>query len=71
MVKALYQFCIVSILLLGFANCHDPAKVVPIAKKGIMDLSQFPFVQEGGVSLDGEWEFYWNQTWNDLQVDQI
>lgn len=70
MVKALYQFCIVSILLLGFANCHDPAKVVPIAKKGIMDLSQFPFAQEGGVSLDGEWEFYWNQTWNDLQVDQ-
>lgn len=35
-----------------------PSSPAPIAKHGVLDLSQWDFRKEGLVSLDGEWEFY-------------
>lgn len=32
-----------------------------LAKEGTMDLVSWDFKKDGVVSLDGEWEFYWNQ----------
>jgi hypothetical protein len=31
------------------------------ATKGELDLSQWDFDKNGTVTLEGEWEFYWNQ----------
>ena len=36
-------------------------KPVPKAVKGVIDLNQWNFEQDGPVPLDGEWEFYWNE----------
>lgn len=33
----------------------------PLAKKGILDLSDWNAERDGLIGLDGEWEFYWHQ----------
>ncbi|MBP9884834.1 MAG: response regulator [Leptospiraceae bacterium] len=48
-------------LLLTF-NCtskNEPNKI--LAQKGILDLSTWDFEKDGIVSLNGEWEFYWEK----------
>jgi signal transduction histidine kinase len=32
----------------------------PVAKMGILDLSDWDFIKDGRMQLKGEWEFYWN-----------
>ncbi len=54
------------ILWLGCAIIVFPAeakqnKTTPMAVKGILDLTDWDFEQDGAIKLDGEWEFYWNQ----------
>ena len=34
---------------------------MPVAEKGILDLRNWNFETDGILSLDGEWEFYWNK----------
>ncbi len=36
---------------------------LPQAEKGVIDLSEWSFQEDGVVELDGQWEFYWNQLW--------
>lgn len=52
---------IIFFLFLPFflANCTEGKKT--IAKKGVIDLSEWDFQNDGIISLNGEWEFYWNQ----------
>lgn len=40
-----------------------------LAKEGTLDLVNWNFKKDGVVSLEGEWEFYWNQllTYEDFQ----
>ena len=33
----------------------------PFAVNGVLDLTQWDFDRDGAVSLDGEWDFYWQQ----------
>ncbi len=42
------------------------------AKKGTLDLVNWDFQKDGVVSLDGQWEFYWNQllTYEDFQKEK-
>lgn len=42
------------------------------AVKGQLDLSEHNFTTDGGMSLSGDWEFYWSKllTPNDFTVDQ-
>lgn len=35
------------------------ARSVPVAEKGILDLRQWQFQEQGPIKLDGEWLFYW------------
>jgi serine phosphatase RsbU (regulator of sigma subunit) len=51
-------FLLVSVLLF---SCNDTEITKPIAKKGMIDLSQYNFNDEGIIELNGEWEFYWDQ----------
>ncbi|MFW5800103.1 MAG: sensor histidine kinase, partial [Spirochaetota bacterium] len=50
------------VLFTGFMliSCNT-TKNIPLANKGVMDLSNWDFTKKGIISLDGEWEFYWNQ----------
>ncbi|NIK78522.1 signal transduction histidine kinase [Paenibacillus castaneae] len=38
-----------------------PNRNMPLAKQGVLDLSDWDFSQRGTVMLDGEWEFYEGQ----------
>ncbi len=53
------------VLLIGtlfiFVTYAENHKKMPLAKKGILDLTQWNFHKDGPIKLDGEWEFYWNQ----------
>lgn len=59
--------CIITILifLIGilfiFTTHSKEHKKMPIATKGVFDLSHWNFQKDGPIKLDGEWEFYWNQ----------
>lgn len=44
---------------LFFVSCQTKPK--PLAKKGVMDLRQWDFVEYGNIHLNGEWEFYWQK----------
>ncbi|MBI1780727.1 MAG: 7TM-DISM domain-containing protein [Sphingobacteriales bacterium] len=49
-------------IVAGFTSCKlkiDPN--LPVARQGIMDLSDFDINKKGKFSLDGEWAFYYNQ----------
>lgn len=37
---------------------------IPAAVKGVLDLRDYSFMADGPVSLEGEFEFYWNQMLN-------
>jgi len=45
----------------------------PVAKNGILDLTNWNFEKEGKINLSGEWEFYWNKfyNYNDFQKDNL
>jgi len=41
-------------------GCNNPTGR-PRAVQGVLDLSQWDAARDGLVTLDGEWEFYWNK----------
>jgi signal transduction histidine kinase len=43
---------------------------MPLAKKGVLNISQWNFQEDGPIKLNGEWEFYWNQllTYDDFHT---
>jgi sensor histidine kinase YesM len=49
------------LILLRIANASLITKSQPIAKDGVLDLTNWDFTQDGTVQLNGEWEFYWEQ----------
>ncbi len=51
---------IISALIIFTAAAALPAR--PIAEKGILDLTSHDFNTGKSVSLDGDWEFYWDRT---------
>ena len=53
--------CLLSILFI-LLGCVDKSSQVQMkATKGELDLSQWDFDKDGTVTLEGEWDFYWNQ----------
>ena len=45
--------------LSGCSTLFSPDQ--PKAEKGILDLTQWQFEEDGVIKLNGQWEFYWNQ----------
>ena len=64
--KYLIIILIVAMLFLFF-NITGNFESHPKAKLGILDLTQLEFKNDV-VSLDGQWEFYWNQFLNPNEV---
>ena len=55
-----------------FVKCISEKKervASPKAEKGILNLENWDFKENGSVSLDGEWEFYWKQLVEPRQID--
>ena len=53
---------ILSFLVFIIACRHNAARrTPPRAIKGVLDLADWDFKNEGPVELSGEYEFYWNQ----------
>ncbi len=53
-------FLIISLILIQVYEA-SLVKDQPTAKAGVLDLGDWNFKKDGILSLDGEWEFYWNK----------
>ncbi|WP_109021215.1 adenylate/guanylate cyclase domain-containing protein [Leptospira kobayashii] len=49
-----------------FLSCQKQERHADPASQGVLDLETWDFSKNGIVALDGEWEFYWNQTYEDI-----
>src|SRR6478609_343910 len=53
------------LLLLGviwLSACKkQPSHPVPLARQGVLDLSQWSFARNGPIELRGEWLFWWQK----------
>jgi len=49
--------------LIFFSAClnDSPRRIPPMAVKGVLDLTDWDFKDDGPIDLNGEWEFYWQQ----------
>ncbi|RLD78045.1 MAG: hypothetical protein DRJ07_13795 [Bacteroidetes bacterium] len=54
---------ILFILIISFFSCskQEVGKIIPKAQKGVLDLRDWDFNEDGLINLNGEWEFYWEQ----------
>ena len=71
----MYKFFL-AIMVIFFFSCtkQETEEFIPMAEKGVLDLRQWDFEKNGNVSLNGEWEFYWEQLlssddFNNLEKD--
>lgn len=46
-------------ILTGCAS--EPAKEIPKATNGVLNLTQWDLKSDGNIWIDGDWEFYWNR----------
>ncbi|MFF2018753.1 ATP-binding protein [Paenibacillus sp. NPDC058177] len=52
-------FFVIAISLLTAIYSHTlPNRMAPLAKQGVLDLTQWDLHNNGVINLDGEWEFY-------------
>src|SRR5659263_52215 len=57
----LVVICILLLLMVFSSACAaDNSKI----STGILDITQWDFNIDGNISLDGDWEFYWNKLLN-------
>ena len=42
-------------------SCNSDIRTPPTAKKGVIDLRHWNFEKDGNLTLDGQWEFYWQK----------
>ncbi len=70
--KQLTKFVLLFLISL-LLSCKTFDKSIPIAKEGLLDLSHRDFEKDGKITLDGQWEFYWNHLYSpdDLQIDTL
>lgn len=54
-------FCLVLFILLFNNYLSSKSKYIPRVSKGVLTLTNWSFEKDGNLSLDGEWEFYWNK----------
>ena len=52
---------IVTLILLCMAHWSAQAATSPLAKEGLIDLSDWDFSRDGNVNLRGDYEFYWKE----------
>jgi len=50
---------IFNIFFFAFESKAKKVQGIPLAKDGILDLSNWDFEKDGNIRLDGIWDFYW------------
>lgn len=48
----------------------DTRRDMPTAKNGVLDLRDWDFERDGNVLLDGDWQFYWQETKDGVQFSE-
>jgi len=51
--------------------CYAKQKDTPIAQKGVLDLRNWNFANDGIIDLNGEWSFYYKKLLQDAEIEQI
>ncbi len=52
---------LITFVFISSLGCNNNDIEAPVAKKGVLDLRNWNFKQNGNVKLKGEWEFYWKK----------
>ncbi len=60
---------VINLFVATSCSRHHSDKKPPEAVKGVLDLSDWDFDKDGPVTLNGDWEFYWNQLLVPLDFD--
>jgi len=55
------QVLALAVLILLCSGCVGSQKALPLARNGVIHLPSIDILQIDPISLDGEWEFYWNR----------
>lgn len=58
-IRVLAHFGIFMLLWGALASCSNPP---PLVKNGVADLTRWDFSKNESAPLDGEWDFWWNQS---------
>ena len=60
--KKCIRIFVLALLMLLLSGCafQRTSPEEPTVKSGIFDLSDWDFSEQGNISLDGNWAFYWN-----------
>ncbi len=68
----LKKFIILLISILFLTSCQSKIEQdsKPIAKNGVLDISNWDFTNSGNLQLKGEWEFYWQKLYNPQEFTQ-
>ena len=66
--KQILSYLKLSVCFLVFLFIQNNLAAQQVANGGILDLSDHSFQHESIVSLNGEWEFYWNEILNNSQI---
>ncbi|WP_029460174.1 sensor histidine kinase [Solidesulfovibrio alcoholivorans] len=52
---------LILLILLPCLGCTGQDKKMPVAERGVLDLSEWDVARDGPVALNGQWEFYWDR----------
>lgn len=61
LIYAMLALCITLPFILNYVYEISVENNQPLAKGGILDSKDWDFEKDGIISLDGEWDFYWNK----------
>lgn len=65
----IFLYLLFPILFFTTCNKYEGFEKDMLASKGVMDLTNWDFDKNGSVSLNGEWEFYWNKLYDKSDFD--
>ena len=51
-------FVLIFLISINADSKETTNRSMPIAKKGVINLANWNFINDGSVILNGEWEFY-------------
>ncbi len=65
--------CLIFWIAFRYLPNQSQKRIPPQVRDGILDLTDWNFEQDGSVSLEGKWEFYWQQllTPNDFKLGNL
>ncbi|BCS88102.1 sensor histidine kinase [Pseudodesulfovibrio sediminis] len=60
-VKNIRFLLLIMVAFVCLVGARENEKAMPVAERGVLDLSDWDPTRDGLAAFDGEWEFYWDQ----------